>query len=307
MAKNSKKIIEQVLQVRLSQMLINEEYKNGKFKIPIHLGFGHESISVAVSNIMKKNDELILSHRNASYNLARIKKLKPIIDEYLLKSSGLMNSKTGSMNLINPKLGIIYSSSILGNNFSVAVGVSMAQKISNKNNITIVLGGDGSIEEGSFYESLLMLKTLKLSSLIIIENNEWSMSTKINERRHSIDLKKFSNSLGIKYIKMKNNNPFEYIKTLTKLRIQCIKEKTPIVIEVFLSTLGEWKLMTTDFPNGKLINYHAGPTPSVDLEKCQIKIRENIDDPIYVIENEINGKIEDLVKPILKKLKSEIK
>ena len=134
MAKNSKKIIEQVLQVRLSQMLINEEYKNGKFKIPIHLGFGHESISVAVSNIMKKNDELILSHRNASYNLARIKKLKPIIDEYLLKSSGLMNSKTGSMNLINPKLGIIYSSSILGNNFSVAVGVSMAQKISNKNN-----------------------------------------------------------------------------------------------------------------------------------------------------------------------------
>ena len=49
-------IFEQILEVRIGQILLNEEYKAGRFKIPIHLGFGHESISVAVSRIMQDND-----------------------------------------------------------------------------------------------------------------------------------------------------------------------------------------------------------------------------------------------------------
>ena len=178
-------VLENILEVRIAQLLINEEYKEGKFKIPIHLGFGHESISVAVSRIMQNDDKLILTHRNAAYNLARVRKLKPVLNEYLLKSEGMNGGKIGSMNLLNSELGVIYSSSILGNNFGVAVGVAMAERILDKSNITIILAGDGAIEEGSFHESLLMLKSLELSSLVIIENNEWSMSTRISERRNN--------------------------------------------------------------------------------------------------------------------------
>ena len=75
------------------------------------------------------------------------------------------------MNLINTSKGIIYTSSILGNNFSVAIGVALAQKIHSTKGIAIVLGGDGSMEEGSFHESLLMAKSLKLACFIIIENS----------------------------------------------------------------------------------------------------------------------------------------
>lgn len=81
-----KKIAKNVLYIRISQMLINEDYKEKKFKIPIHLALGHESISIAVSKIMKESDKLILTHRNVAYNLARSGKLKPILDEYYLKS-----------------------------------------------------------------------------------------------------------------------------------------------------------------------------------------------------------------------------
>ena len=83
--KFNKKIAYDILRIRLGQIVINEEYKKGNFKIPIHLAFGHESIAVAISNIMENNDKLILSHRNIAYNLAREGSLKPIIDEYFLK------------------------------------------------------------------------------------------------------------------------------------------------------------------------------------------------------------------------------
>ena len=94
-------ILKQILRVRLSQMIINEKYKSKEFKIPIHLAFGHEAIAVAIDSIMDEADKLILSHRNIHYNLARLRTLKPEIDEYLLKDEGLAHGQLGSMNLVN--------------------------------------------------------------------------------------------------------------------------------------------------------------------------------------------------------------
>jgi len=300
-------VFQQILEVRIAQLLLNEEYKAGKFKIPIHLAFGHESISVAVSRIMRNDDKLILSHRNVAYNLARIRKLKPILDEYLLRPEGSNEGKIGSMNLINPELGIIYSSSILGNNFGVAVGIAMAERISLSSNVTIVLAGDGAIEEGSFHESLLMLKSLELSSLVIIENNEWSMSTRINERRHSIDLEKFSDSINVKYCRLSGNDPIDYIQKLDELRAESIEKNTPILIEVDVTTLGEWILKNEENPDGKKINYHAGPTPSVSLDDENVIINNTTSDPVHVISKMNDVDIQSLTKPILDRFRDEIK
>lgn len=281
--KNTEEIARDVLRIRLSQMIVNEDYKAGKFKIPIHLAFGHEAIATAVKHIMKDGDKLILTHRNIAYNLAIHGSLKPILDEYYLEQTGIMNGKTGSMNLINPNKGIIYSSSILGNNFSVAVGVAYAQKIRDIG-ITIVLGGDGSIEEGSFHESLLMFKSLKLPALIIIENNEWSMSTKINERRCDIDLAKLAESFKIRYeVFNGEEDVFELIDRLQKIKEYSINKNEPVCIEINISTLGDWIMETPEFPKGKFINYHAGPVPTVDLKTCPSIIKNTNQDPVYIL------------------------
>ena len=57
-------ILREIIWLRLSQIYINELYKKGDFKIPIHLALGHESIAVAVDNSMEVNDSLFLTHRN---------------------------------------------------------------------------------------------------------------------------------------------------------------------------------------------------------------------------------------------------
>ena len=286
-------------------MQINQEYKNKKFKIPIHLALGHESIAVSISEIMDENDRLVLSHRNMAYNLAKVGSLKPILDEYLLKKSGIMEGKVGSMNLACLDYGILYSSSILGNNFSVAVGISMSQKMHSKG-ITIVLGGDGAIEEGSFHESLLMLQSLQLSSLVIIENNDFSLGTRIHERRHSINLKKFCESYDIKYVKLEKNNPFDYIEILKNLKSLSINSQSPICVEVIVTTLGDWVLETSEYPNGKPVIYHAGPTPSVDLDDGLKPIHNSTDDPIFVLEKLISKQEFELTKnQVLEEVKSE--
>ncbi|MFH1088343.1 MAG: thiamine pyrophosphate-dependent enzyme [Patescibacteria group bacterium] len=287
-------------------MAINEGIKDKQFKVPIHLAMGHESIAVAVNNIMSKNDKLILSHRNIAYNLARSHALKAVWDEYALKSNGLNQGKSGSMNLANPKEGIIYTSSILGNNFPVATGVAMAEQMRSDKNLTVVLGGDGSMEEGSFYESLVMAKTLGLSILFIIENNNWSLATRIKERRCQIDLAALAGAVGIKYVKLTGNDPYKYMVNLKKLRSYTLSKKSPVCIEVDITTLGDWRgAKTPQYPKGKFINYHAGAAPNVSFDRHPI-IKKDASDPVFVIKKYINApmmnKIRNLVSKDLKQL-----
>lgn len=275
-------IAKNVLRLRLSQMIINERYKKGRFKIPIHLAFGHEAIAVAVDSIMQKNDKLVLSHRNIHYNLARIHGLKEELEEYYLSKDGLAQGRLGSMNLSNPGKNIVYSSSILGNNFALGSGVALGEKVHKSERVVIIVTGDGAIEEGSFYESLLFQRSNDLSVLTIIENNRWSLATKINERRIEINIKKMAESLGAGYIKLKGNDTFDYIKKLKDARESALTNKTTVCVEVELTTLGSWYMKTKEYPKGKFINYHAGPAPTVSLTNGPIIIKSK-KDPVYVL------------------------
>ncbi|MDE2588106.1 MAG: hypothetical protein KGL95_00345 [Patescibacteria group bacterium] len=300
------KIAQDIIWLRLAQMIVNDEYKAGKFKIPIHLSFGHEAIAVAISHLMESDDLLILSHRNIAYNLARLRLLRPILNEYYLRSDGLMGGRLGSMNLINPQKGIIYSSSILGNNFSVATGVSMAQKMLRPDRLTIVLGGDGSIEEGTFHESLIMFKTLNLNTIILIENNEWSMSTHINERRCPIDLEKLASSYDIKYMKLEGNDPYVYLENLRKLKNFALGGM-PVCVEVTVSTLGDWRMKTPEFPLGKFVNYHAGPAPDIELKNWPLTLKTNQEDPIFVLNKYFNSSVlEEMAETMRGELNREL-
>ena len=303
MKKQDLNIIKKIIWLRLAQILVNSRYKNGDFLVPIHLALGHESIAVAVDEAMKEKDAIFLTHRNIHYNLARMGTLKEVLDEYYLRETGLERGQLGSMNLSNPDKNIIYTSNILGNNIGVGCGYALGNKVKNHKGVVFVVIGDGAIEEGSFYESLLFLRSNNLPSIIIVENNSWSLGTKIHERRANIDLFKLSNSINIEYSKLENNDPFEYLNKINLLRNIAIDNKTPVLLEVKVTTLGYWYLTNEDYPEGKFINYHAGPAPKVNEEKYPI-IDPSNDDPLHLLVNYLS--MEDL-EVISTELQEELK
>jgi len=295
-----------VLFLRHSQMLINERYKKGEFKIPLHLGMGHEAIAAAVDAIMQEGDQLVCSHRNMHYVLARGKNLKVELDEYYLKKEGLARGELGSMNLADEAHSIPYSSSILGNNLSVATGLALAKRVSGKNNIVIVQSGDGAIEEGSFYESLLFLKSHNLCCMVIVENNGYSLGTHITERRCDINLQNIAKGLAVHYEKLSGNDVFAYAKRLNELRDYCIRTRTPICIEVILTTLGNWYLTNAQNPHGTFVNYHSGPAPTVQMSEWPVILMNN-EDPVFALMTHIDK--DTLVqesKKMLARLQEEI-
>lgn len=300
-------IANNLIRLRLSQMIINEKYKGGEFKIPIHLAFGHEAIAVAVDEVMDNADQLVLSHRNIHYNLMRSRKLKPVLDEFHLNKEGIAGARLGSMNLADREHGVVYTSSILGNNLCVAAGAALGMRVNKCNGIVFVVTGDGAMEEGAFYESLIFLKTYHLSALVIVENNQWSLATRIEERRCNIDLGKVGAALDVEYINLKGNDIPQYIQTLKKARSDSLQQERPVIIEVNLDTLGDWRLKTEEYPDGKYINYHAGPAPTVEIDEGPI-IREDISDPVYQLqtyypEDAIKAKAREILESLYEEIR----
>ena len=286
-------IVKKILWLRLAQVAVNELYKQKEFVVPIHLALGHETIAVAVDAVMEARDNLFLSHRNIHYNLTRMQSLKEELDEYYLRKSGIGEGRLGSMNLFNKQKNISYASSILGNNLPVGCGFALANKVKSSDGVVFIVTGDGAVEEGAFYESLLFMKSNSLPAVIIIENNDWSLATKTNERRADIDFDKFANSLDIKYLQLQGNDPFAYQRKIKFLREKAVQEKTPVLIEVKLTTLGYWYMDHADFSDGKFINYHGGPAPEVqEMEYPLLETSDN--DPLFVLKQYLP--IDELIK-----------
>ena len=283
---NGEEIVEvltyELVKIRIQQLLINQLYLAGRFKIPIHLALGHEQIALSLTKARDKGDDVVLSHRNLHYQLALGGNLSEIVKEFFLQEDGLANGKYGSMNLINPKRNVTYTSSILGNNLPVSVGIAYGQKVSNQKNVTWVVTGDGAIEEGAFVESLLLAKSIQVPLIIVIEDNEWSLGTKISERRSPIDLEKLAKAYGAEYVMCGQESLVESMNKYKVARSLAIMLNSPVVIHSKVTTLGgRWVEDLNSVSGKRYINYHAGPVQG---------LKDNISENIVLSEDDILAK-----------------
>ena len=273
-------LAKEIQRSRAIQLDINNMIIAGEFQIPIHLGIGHEAIATSLVKILDAKDKLLLTHRNIHYQLALGASKNELIDEYKLKKSGLAGGKLGSMNLMNPKARNIYTSNILGNNLAVSLGVGMASKIRADGGVTWAITGDGAIEEGIFYESVLFASSVELPIVFLVENNEWSLGTSIVERRSEIDLKTFARSLSVDFLYLSENNPEDYVYELQAARKNVVQSSRPLIIEAVVHSLGGF-YKEEESGIKRYINYHAGAIRVIPDSNNVFE--RNSSDPLFVV------------------------
>jgi len=271
-----------LLRVRLGMLAVNEQLKAKAFRVPVHLALGHEAIAAALGAVMSGDDALCLTHRNIHYNLARAVSIRAELDELRLLDSGVAGGWLGSMNMNNPARGVIYTSSILANDLCVATGVALGAKVQGGNAATFVVTGDGALEEGTFHEALLILKSLDLAAVVVVENNGWSLATRIEERRCPVEVESLAAAFAIPYTRLSGNDVFDYAEQLARIRADALERRSPAIVEVGLHTLGDWHMTNADGSQGRHINYHHGAAGHVAFGDWPL-IKDDADDPVHVL------------------------
>ena len=87
------------------------------------------------------------------------------------------------MHLIDLDVNFMGSSAIVGNSIPIGVGLALAAKLNNTDQISCVFMGDGAIEEGVFYESVNFAAVRNLPVLFICENNLYSVYSPLSVRQ----------------------------------------------------------------------------------------------------------------------------
>ena len=183
MSKLDINLYKNMLLIRLAEEEIAKQYKFGKMRCPTHLSIGQEASASGVGMALKKSDLAVSTHRAHAHYLAKGGNLKKMIAEIYGKASGCCKGKGGSMHLIDKSVGFEGSTAIVGNTIPIGVGIGLSLKLDLKDAISVIFCGDGSIEEGVFYESINFAVTKKLPVLFVCENNSYSVYSPLKVRQ----------------------------------------------------------------------------------------------------------------------------
>ena len=148
--KKSLSIYRKMQLLRAVEETIASKYHENKMRCPVHLAIGQEAVSATFSEVVKKSDFAMSSHRAHLHFLAKGGSLRAMIAEIYGKKSGCSSGKGGSMHLIDLKVNFMGSTAIVGNTIPVSAGLALASKIKKEKNITYVFFGMGPLKKGLF-------------------------------------------------------------------------------------------------------------------------------------------------------------
>ncbi len=146
----------------------------------LHIGGGFsctELMDIILNHFQKKKDRFILSKGHSGIMLYVMLEHKKI-----LKKKDLNNycTKEGLLG-VHPEInypGVVASTGSLGHGIGIAAGMSLSKKF---NNIYVLIS-DGELMEGSTWENLLLISSLKLNNIIVIvDNNDLQSATRATD------------------------------------------------------------------------------------------------------------------------------
>lgn len=116
----------------------------------------------------QKRDKFILSKGHASPALYAVLAEKGFISEEELMTFRLIDSNLQGHPNMRECLGVDMSTGSLGQGLSVAVGMSLANKLDKNDFRTYVVCGDGELQEGQIWEAAMAAGHYKLDNLLLI-------------------------------------------------------------------------------------------------------------------------------------------
>ena len=200
-------LLQKLLLIRLTEETIAERYKEQKMRCPTHLCTGQEAIAVGVCMALAREDFVVSTHRAHGHYLAKGGKLNELIAEIYGKATGCSAGKGGSMHLVDKSVNFMGSTAIVGGTIPVGVGLALSIQLRKTKQVSCVFLGDGSTEEGVFYESVNFAVIRKLPVLFVCEDNLYSVYSPKKVRQPEFKtINEKVNGLGCKEETLDGNN-----------------------------------------------------------------------------------------------------
>ncbi|UZE96481.1 pyruvate dehydrogenase (acetyl-transferring) E1 component subunit alpha [Alkalimarinus alittae] len=191
---------------------------------------GQESIGIAIGLAMQACDVFVPYYRDQATQYLRGVSLTEMLQYWGGDERGShYQNCTQDMPICVP----------IATQFCHAAGIATAFKIRGEKRVSVVTGGDGSTSKGDFLESLNLSGVWQLPMVMVINNNQWAISTRREVQSHSETLAQKAISAGIPGVQVDGNDFVSlYDAMLTALK-RARAGKGPTLIEAISYRLSD--------------------------------------------------------------------
>lgn len=206
-------------------------YRQGLIRGYFHPYLGQEGIATGVCAALREGDYIASTHRGHGHCIAWGADVKRMVAELLQKETGYCRGYGGSMHIADIGKGNLGANGIVGAGTPLGVGAALAAQIRGSDAVTVTFTTDGASNNGTFLESLNLAAIWNLNFILVIENNQYAVSTPIEEATRDTDLYKRGLSIGVESHQVDGNDPLA-VYHLTREAVEtCRAGKGPVLIE----------------------------------------------------------------------------
>jgi pyruvate dehydrogenase E1 component alpha subunit len=160
-----------------------EMYYRGKMFGFVHLYNGQEAVSTGVIRAMRPGEDYVCStYRDHVHALSCGVPAREVMAELFGKATGCSKGRGGSMHLFSEPHRLLGGFAFIGEGIPVATGAAFQSKYRREvmgdesaDQVTAAFFGDGTTNNGQFFECLNMAALWKLPIIFVVENNKWAI------------------------------------------------------------------------------------------------------------------------------------
>lgn len=179
-------------------------YYRGKMFGFVHLYNGQEAVATGIIKNLDKSDYVCSTYRDHVHALSKGVPSKHVMAELFGKETGCSRGRGGSMHIFSAEYNFLGGFAFIAEGIPVALGAAFQSIYSqqvllskDKLRVTVAFFGDGTTNNGQFFECLNMSVLWKLPIIFVVENNQWAIGMAHHRSTSSPEIYKKAEVFGL--------------------------------------------------------------------------------------------------------------
>lgn len=163
-------------------------FETNQLRGSVHLCTGQEAVAATVCSHLNDDDYITSTHRGHGHCIAKGAEPDKAMAELMGKATGYCQGRGGSMHIADVTKGNLGANAIVAAGIPIATGAALSAKLRGTDQVAVSFFGDGASNEGAFHEALNLASVWKLPIIFVCENNQFGISTHVDESTSVVDI-----------------------------------------------------------------------------------------------------------------------
>ncbi len=227
---DKKEVLYRMMLIREMEHKIESLFSQGLLRGTTHCCIGQEAVPAAMSYLIDINrDYLCSGHRAHGLSMMMTMKPETLLGEIMGKPFGMAKGLGGSQHVYYKNY---FTNGITGGMATIATGIACALKQEKTEAISVVVFGDGAMNEGYVLEAFNLAAEMKLPVLYILENNGYAMSTPVETANPFVVFEDRVKGFALPYTRVEASD-FDNLYSVLETAVKKVREtREPQFVEV---------------------------------------------------------------------------